>query len=279
MRATCFVIVTLAASLAQAAPCQWQDAQGWPAMKRKSGIVYFERTWVCPPDASGTLEVKLYSVRGKKKTELESEKSEVKPKGEWERTKKVSARVFPYGSSPMCEEKPKGKVKRVMRVFDHELHAAFPVKIRAEVTGTGDMAPLAMNEELDGYCRLCNRTGSRLSLKWGRAGASAVDKKATYLMSVDRATYACLKPGATLEIRYFLGDDKKEISRLIRPAFVEKGIEHKLKKNGDKLVFEGKPPIARLCRAKKKYVGYELSGKGELRHLDSNRYILPLRCN
>jgi hypothetical protein len=277
MRTSCFVVVTLAASLAQAAPCRWQESNGWPALTRKSGIVYFQRTWVCPADASGTLEVKLFAVHGRKKTELESEKSEVNPKGKWEQTRKVSARAFPYGSSPMCKEKPK-RAKRVMRVFDHELHAAYPVEVRAEVTGTGDMKALEMNAEIETYCRLCERSGAYFSLKWGRAGASAVDKKAVYSMSVDKAAFDCLKPGATLELRYFLGDDKKDISRQIQPAFVDSGLERKFKASKGKMVFEGKPPIAKLCRSGKSWVGYELGGRGELRHLDSNRYILPLRC-
>jgi hypothetical protein len=277
MRASCFVVLMLAANAAEAGTCRWQDSEGWSALNRKSSIIQFERTWVCSADASGTLEVKLFAVRGRKKTELESEKSEVKPRGKWDQKKKVTAKAFPYGSSPMCEEKPK-KAKRVMRVFDHELHAAFPVTVRAEVTGTGDMAALAMKEDIQAYCRLCERGGGGLSIKWGRAGASAMDKKAVYTMSVDKAKFACLKPGATLELRYFVSDDKKEIGRAIQPAMVETGLERKFKLVKGKMVFEAKPPVAKLCRFGKGYVGLEFGGKGELHHIDSNRRVLPLRC-
>jgi len=278
MRATCFVISMLAASAAEAGTCRWQDSQGWPALTRKDSVVYFLRTWVCSADASGTLEVKLYAINGKKKTELQSEKSEVKPRGKWDQKKKVTVRAFPYGSSAMCKNQPKGKIKRVSRIYDHELHAAYAVKVRAEVKGTGDMKSLTMTEEIETYCRLCERAGSSLSIKWGRAGASAIDKKAVYILSVDKAKFTCLKPGATLELRYFVGDDKKKLGHAIQPAMVEKGLERKFKLSKGKMVFEGKPPIAKLCRFGKGYVGLELGGRGELRHIDTNRRILPLRC-
>jgi hypothetical protein len=56
-------------------------------------------------------------------------------------------------------------------------------------------------------------------------------------------------------------------------------LERKFEVAKDKAVLQGKPPMARLCSSGKSHVAMELGGHGELRHLDSNRRIMPLQCN
>ncbi len=272
------VIATLSIpAAAEAGTCRWAEPNGWTSLRQHERIVELHRDLVCSHDAAGTLEATI-STTGPGARVLKTVRLKVEPQGRWQRNLALREKLFPYGTDGYCDEKASvNPAKLALRLDDGELKPSVAVRLRLAITGSGDLAPLRLSEELEAVCLACPRASGSLNLYDQRSMSGAIKAGVKLRGEVERAAWDCLSTDATLEIRYFVGESHRDAEKRIRPDVVQARVEKAFKVGRDKATLELAPPLAELCRVGGTKVVLEVGGRGQLRRIGS-RLHLDLKC-
>jgi hypothetical protein len=278
MRAAATLILLVAApAVAGAAPCSWID-HGFPPLFAYSGIAVLQRELTCPADARGSVRVELSAFAGTNEVALDAVEAKIEPRHKWPQQKKLTEKI---ARSQYCKAEPKKRSRLRLVGYGSDQRLVYDVAVRAEATGTGDLASLKWSGETTVTCDACPRKSGDIALKDGRAHATRISKKTRISASADRAWYDCVKKGSTLALRFFATTETQKALDAIRPVFALEKLEKRFSTKGGKAELDEPVPVAKLCRA----VGagthdlvWEVFGDGELMRIGPGRSRIKITC-
>lgn len=244
-----FIAICLVAlgGVAHADPCAWVAPKQGPSLKPLKGVAMFtwrvDRTWFkCAKKAGGSLTLEyLMGAKGKLKVV---------------KTQKIRGPNMHVGlfRSQYCKAKPRTE------------------QVQVRLRGTGAMKRLSWTSgTVAVFCPRCPGFRSymtRLGLGWN---AHPHEKNFTVNIAWDDKWARCARKGSKVELRFFVGDSRKEVKKATKPVFVLKKLERRAKQ---KKKFRKKL----LCKYEKAFVGFEFHATGEMQRLSGARSIKQIAC-
>ena len=266
---------------ARAEPCAWRDDPTAPAFATPGRMAVYQRTFTCPGTAHGTWELRFEAVVGGLRKAVDTKKGKVEARGRWMRETAVHD---PLAPSQFCPETVPPAAPIALGPDSSGLHRepTFGVELGATFRGTGDLAKLERTEHATVLCPACPapRHGHvDIGVYQGRAMVSTIAPGVRLRARVERTWFECARRDATLEVRWFTGDDDRSLQGALRPVFVQSGLEKQLRVQGDDASFDLPVPVERLCKHPARRVTWEVSGEGLLARLGGGgRSYHDLKC-
>lgn len=281
-RSLALIALALWPALVVAAPCTWRDDPTGSAFATPGRSALYSRGFTCPGDAQGRYTLRFDAILGKTRRTVTTKKGEVKPRGRWPRMTDLSE---PLAPSQTCDfEFPPATPGALAPDNDGvSTEPATSVKVEAVFEGEGDLAALSRTEHAVIECPICPRPSSvgLIGIYEGRAMASRLSPGVRLKATATEPWFECARQGATLSVRYFVGENDKTVGRAIRPTFEQAGLEKLFRVRGEEAVFDAAVPIERLCRGVRgtRTVAWEAVGVGLLSELGGGgRSYHEVRC-
>jgi hypothetical protein len=249
-------------------PCVWREADtssttGFEALNR---FVRYERRFACPGTAKGAWHLEFTARAGGATKAVSTEKGKVEPRGRWMRETPVQE---PLALSQYCDLPLPADAKTTLVPDESGVRQipGVPVEIVAKFTGEGDLAGLSRTETTTTYCPACGPGRGwtmGVGVYDGRATSSEIRAGVRLKVHAEAEWFQCARRDATLEIRWFTGDDDRALGAAVRPAFVQSGLEKQFAVRGEEATLDAPVPIDRICKHPGKRVAWEVAGTGLL---------------
>jgi hypothetical protein len=267
-RALALTLFLAPAPTAAAEPCIWRDAdtQSQSGFESLNRFVRYERRFACPGAAQGAWRLEFTARAGGASKPVSAEKGKVEPRGRWLRETPVQE---PLALSQYCDLPLPKDAKTTLVPDEGGVHLApgVPVEIVAQFTGEGDLAGLSRTETTTTYCPACAPgRGWKMGVGVydGRSMASEIRPGLRLKAHAEAEWFQCARRDATLEIRWFTGDDDRALGAALRPAFVQTGLEKQFAVRGEEATLDAAVPVDRICKYPGKRVAWEVAGTGLL---------------
>lgn len=278
MRAAAPLFLLVAApAMARAQPCTWVD-HGFLPLYTYGGLAILQRELTCSADARGSLRIALSATAGANEVALDTVEAEIEPRHKWPQRKKLTEKVF---RSQFCNAKPGKNAKVRLAGYGSDQRLVYDVTIRAEATGTDDLASLRWRGETTVTCDACPRASGDIALKEGRAHARRISRTARIAIVADSAWYDCAKKGATLALRFFVDTESQRALDAIRPVYSLARLEKRFVSQGDQVEINEPLPVAEICAAAgagTHHLLWEAFGDGELMRIGPGRSRISITC-
>ncbi|MEM6559317.1 MAG: hypothetical protein AAF219_02995 [Myxococcota bacterium] len=182
----------------------------------------------------------------------------------------IIGKAFP---STLCKDLP--RVTPVLRGPPGAQTLQVPVTVTAELVATGGLEPLATRARTTAYCAGCEYASYKNTIS-GNIDGQRLELRG----KADSEWIRCVRRGkSSLELRVFVGDERAQALKALRPAMVVKKLERYFKSGNKDSRFMHTIDLKRLCRNGRRWVVWEFGGRGELKRIGGGgRSVQELKC-
>lgn len=254
--------------------CPSADVIAKPRLDYRDRIVVFEHGYdahwaMCASEkrGKGKLRLTLRRSDGAVLTEEDLEpRYSLHPRGRMS----IVGKAFP---STLCKDPP--RAAPVLRGPPGAQTLQVPVTVIAELEATGGLEPLATKARTTAYCALCEYASYKNSISGSING-----QRLQLRGKADSEWMKCVRRGKpSLELRIFVGNDRAQALKALRPVMVAKNLERYFKPGAKDSRFKHSVDLKRLCQSGRRWVVWEFAGRGELKRIGGGgRSVQELKC-